>query len=84
MLFLINENKKVIFGWSAKCGCSHIKNLFYFLQSGVFCKENQSVHKGKGKDFQSLPENLEEYILFLFIAHIYINLIYFIYYEHKT
>jgi len=75
MLFLINENKKVIFGWSAKCGCSHIKNLFYFLQSGIFCKRNESVHRGKGNDFQSLPENLEDYKLFLFIRNPYKRLV---------
>ncbi len=31
MHFLIDKNKKIVFGWSAKCGCSHIKTLFLFL-----------------------------------------------------
>jgi hypothetical protein len=34
MFFLVNKNNNVIFGWSAKAGCSHVKNLFYFLQTG--------------------------------------------------
>jgi hypothetical protein len=75
MLFLVNKEKKIIFGWSAKCGCSHIKNIFYFLESGVFCESNQSVHRGKGKDFQQIPENLEEYTLFLFIRNPYKRLV---------
>lgn len=33
MYFLINHHKKVIFGWSAKCGCSFIKRYFYQLNN---------------------------------------------------
>ena len=36
MFFLVDTNKKIIFGWSAKCGCSHIKTIFWFLQSDNF------------------------------------------------
>jgi len=73
MLFLISEEKKVIFGWSAKCGCSHVKNMFYYLQSGVFCEPNQSVHRGH--DFQPLPENLSPYVVILFIRNPYKRLV---------
>jgi hypothetical protein len=69
MLFLIDENKKVIFGWSAKCGCSHIKNIFYYLQTGEYCKPGQIVHRGKGKDFKQLPENLNDYTIIMFIRN---------------
>lgn len=31
MYFLVDKINKVIFGWSAKCGCSHIKKLYQFL-----------------------------------------------------
>jgi hypothetical protein len=75
MLFLVNEEKKTIFGWSAKCGCSHIKNMFYYLQTGIFCEPDQSVHRGKGLDFQPLPENLGEYTLILFIRNPYKRLV---------
>lgn len=33
MYFLINHQRKVIFGWSAKCGCSFIKRYFYQLNN---------------------------------------------------
>lgn len=32
MYFLVDFEKKIIFGWSAKSGCSHIKNIYLFLQ----------------------------------------------------
>jgi len=73
MLFLVNEQKKVIFGWSAKCGCSHIKNIFYYFQSGEFCKPGESVHRGH--DFQALPENLAPYVLIMFIRNPYKRLV---------
>lgn len=31
MYFLINHQRKIIFGWSAKCACSFIKRYFYQL-----------------------------------------------------
>lgn len=33
MYFLLDFQRNIIFGWSAKCGCSHVKNLFHFLQN---------------------------------------------------
>lgn len=35
MYFLINTRYRVAFGWSAKCGCTMVKSLFFEL-SGVF------------------------------------------------
>lgn len=32
MHFLVDDNNKIIIGWSPKCGCSHIKNIFWFLR----------------------------------------------------
>ena len=31
MYFIRDEIKKVVFGWSAKCGCSHIKMIYKYL-----------------------------------------------------
>ena len=28
MLFLIDEDQKIIFGWSAKCGGTHVKYIY--------------------------------------------------------
>lgn len=35
MYFLINHKKKIIFGWSAKSGCSNLKRYFYCLGSSA-------------------------------------------------
>jgi hypothetical protein len=45
MYFLIDDKKKLIFGWSAKCGCSFIKRLFYEYQ-GVNVDHLTSIHTG--------------------------------------
>ena len=45
MYFLTDPEKKVIFGWSAKCGCSHIKNLFKFLKTGRL-PNAKTIHTG--------------------------------------
>jgi hypothetical protein len=55
MYFLVDEKRKVIFGWSAKCGCTHIKTIFNFLNE-IY---RDYVHY---KDTENkLPENIEEY-----------------------
>lgn len=56
MFFLVDSNKKIILGWSAKCGCSHVKTLFYFLITG---DESPQIHSCK--DRNALPRNIEEY-----------------------
>ena len=33
MYFLIDNKNLIIFGWSAKCACTHIKSIYYFLQN---------------------------------------------------
>lgn len=35
MYFLINTRHRIAFGWSAKCGCTMVKSLFFQL-SGIF------------------------------------------------
>lgn len=32
MYFLIDKKRKIIFGWSPKCGCTNIKRLFNYFQ----------------------------------------------------
>ena len=70
MYFLVDTNKKIIFGWSAKCGCSHIKNIFWFLQTSNL--EN-SIHTPK--DNNELPNNIENYITIIFIRNPYKRII---------
>jgi len=56
MFFLVDTARKILFGWSAKCGCSHIKRIFYFLKNN---KENGVIH-GR-KDYNKLPSDIEKY-----------------------
>lgn len=31
MYFIVDRSKKVIIGWSAKCGCTHVKKIFNYI-----------------------------------------------------
>jgi hypothetical protein len=70
MLFLVDTNKKIIFGWSAKCGCSHIKTIFYFLQTDNLVNP---IHRQK--DNNKLPNDIENYITIIFIRNPYKRII---------
>jgi len=70
MYYLINYKNKIIFGWSAKCGCSHIKNLFYFFETGNL--ENP-IHTFK--DIQKLPNDIENYTTIIFSRNPYKRII---------
>jgi hypothetical protein len=54
MRFLVDSKNKVIFGWNAKCGCSHIKTIYLFLQN----QENHSIHTIWN---DALPIDIETY-----------------------
>jgi hypothetical protein len=54
MFFLIDNKYKIIFGWSAKCGCSHIKRIFWFLQNGDI---NAQIHTMA--DYSYLPNDID-------------------------
>jgi len=56
MFFLADKERKILFGWSAKCGCSHIKRIFWFLQNG---KIDNQIHSAK--DYSSMPDDIEKY-----------------------
>jgi hypothetical protein len=56
MHFLVDKKLKIIFGWSAKCGCSHIKEIFYFLQNDNI---NNKIHTTS--DVNPLPIDIENY-----------------------
>ncbi len=66
MYYLINENKKIIFGWSAKCGCSHVKNMFHFFNTGNI---DNPIHIKS--EYNKLPKNVNDYIIILFIRNPY-------------
>lgn len=66
MLFLVDTNKQIVFGWSAKCGCSHIKNIYWFLQTDNL--ENP-IHTEK--DDNKLPDDIENYTTIIFTRNPY-------------
>ena len=57
MYYSVDSIRKIIFGWSAKCACSHIKNIYWFLQTNNL--EN-SIHSKK--DCNKLPDDIENYV----------------------
>lgn len=70
MLFLVDSRKKVIFGWSAKCGCSHIKSLYWYLQNG---RVDNKIHTFR--DINKLPKNIEDYTTIIIIRNPYKRLV---------
>ena len=70
MHFLVDTDKKIIFGWSPKCGCSHIKHIFWFLKTD---NVDNLIHTSK--DINELPNDIENYITIIFIRNSYKRLI---------
>jgi hypothetical protein len=70
MRFIVNEGRKIIFGWSPKCGCTHVKNMIYYLEN----KHLERIHYGI-HDTHELPDNLADYILILVIRNPFKRLI---------
>ena len=78
MLFLVDEKKKVIFGWNAKCGCSHLKNLFHFLTDDKFSENNNDmkmVHRDSDYRIPKLLDTLDKYTIIMVIRNPYERLI---------
>ena len=60
MYFLIDSKLKIAFGWSGKCGCSHIKKIFLYLTKNI--NDSNTVHHS---DKNSLPVNIKEYTIII-------------------
>jgi hypothetical protein len=58
-------------GWSAKCGCSHIKHIWYYLKTS---SENPDIIHGD-QDSAFLPDNISEYNTILIIRNPYKRLV---------
>lgn len=71
MLFLVDLKLKIIFGWSAKSGCSHIKKIFYFLQNN---KLDNAIHINQEFN-QDLPHDIENYNTIIFSRNPYKRII---------
>jgi NAD(P)H-flavin reductase len=57
MFFLIDKKRKIIIGWSAKCGCTHIKKIIKYLNNSNYLKNNV-IHLGT---YRKLPEDFLQY-----------------------
>jgi len=66
MYFLVDNINKVIFGWSAKCGCSHIKKLYQFLAK----KKHNWVHMQQYYS-SPFPESFSGYTIFIILRNPY-------------
>jgi hypothetical protein len=70
MRFIVNEGRKIIFGWSPKCGCTHVKNMIYYLEN----KHLERIHYGI-HDTHELPYNISDYIFIIIIRNPFKRLI---------
>ncbi len=70
MYYSVDTVQKIIFGWSAKCACSHIKNIYWFLQTD---KLENPIHSKK--DCNKLPDDIENYTTLIFSRNPYKRLI---------
>lgn len=71
MFFLVDDKLKIIFGWSAKCGCSHIKKIFWFLQNNI---EDNKIHIQEEYDMR-LPDDISNYNVIIIIRNPYERII---------
>jgi len=71
MYFIINDRKRIIFGWSLNCGCVHVKTLFFTLTRNVQYIDDTPQKEVFTKDtYDSLDTTmypLKEYTLVIFI-----------------
>ena len=66
MYFLVDSTNKVIFGWSAKCGCTHIKTLFYYLTN-----DNPFFQVHRPHSYASLPTDYNNYNIIIITRNPY-------------
>lgn len=60
MYFILDNSKKIIFGWTPKCGCSHFKRIIWFLING---NEDNEFHTNR--DYNNLPDDIENYTVII-------------------
>lgn len=70
MHFLVDTKNKITFGWSAKCGCSHVKYLFWYL---VADNTDPKIHTPEENG--DLPADTEDYITIIFVRNPYKRLV---------
>ena len=66
MHFLTCHKNKVIIGWSAKCGCTHIKRIFKYLAHNQNIIDHNAIHH---HTHSNLPRNIEGYTIIIIIRN---------------
>lgn len=76
MFFLVDKKNNIIFGWSAKCGCTHIKSIYYYLQNGT-SKGKESIHKltNYNKLSDDIIKSIENYTIIIICRNPYKRLV---------
>lgn len=70
MHFIVDHDGKVIFGWSAKCGCSHVKYLFWYLTTN-----NTEPRIHTPIEHGGIPDDIETYTTVVFVRDPYKRLV---------
>jgi hypothetical protein len=70
--YLVDEKNKVIFGFNGKCGCSHIKKMFYYL---IGDKDLNNIHRPSNYITPKLLDNLNNYTVIIIIRNPYERLV---------
>ena len=70
MYFFTDEKLKTVFGWSAKCGCEHIKRIFWYLYNDII---DNLIHKSI--EYSDLPNDIENYTVIIVIRNPYERLV---------
>lgn len=72
MKFAIDDDKKIIFGLSGKCGCTHVKRIFLYLSKNMLDVKNPHIPSIFGN---KLPTDFFNYKIFIFIRNPYHRII---------
>ena len=68
MYFIVDDKVKLIIGWSAKCGCTHIKRIIRYMQTN---KEQLEIYQHSSADRNNLPTNYTEYTWIIIVRNPY-------------
>ena len=72
----ICREKKICLAWNAKCGCTHIKNIFFMLRDNLDKPLIGQVHSYKEEsNGWHFPENNSKYTLIVVMRNPYFRLI---------
>lgn len=72
MYFLTCRKNKVIVGWSAKSGCSHVKRIFKYLANNQDISDHNKVHHAT---YTRLPPDITSYTIIIIIRNPYKRLV---------